>query len=119
MRNTTAAAAVVLVFSACTPLPDVEPVIVAALELRMLGVAELARHRAMAEAATFSGDAERQAALAAEYLAILETHARTQDQLVGAIVSWAQRVGEVSPALSAQTLDQLVDAYLRLKEATK
>ncbi len=101
----------------CTTPPDTQPLIKAAVELKRLEDAGLEKHRELARVARFYVDVEKNAEASAQYAVALERHAETHDKLVQAIIDWAQRVGQFDPNLANKTLDQVVDAYLRIETA--
>jgi len=109
---------VALVTLGCTT-PDTQPVIDSVLEWKKAEDEELNKHKQLLSVAKFDNDPVKNATAKATYMAAIDRHARIADQFANAIVNWSQRVGAFNDVYANQTLDRMIDIYIRLKTEGK
>ena len=106
-----------LLFTACVAPPDTQPIVDSTLQWKKMEDEEIMRHKQLLSVAKFHEDPVKNAEAKAAYASALDRHQRIADQYAGALVSWAQRIGAFDPAYADQTLDKMIDIYLKLKAA--
>ena len=105
-----------LLLTSCST-PDTQPVIDSVMEWKRIEDAELAKHRSLAMVTKFSNDPAEQLQMSASYMLLLNKHSTVSDEFATALVDWARKVGQYDPAYAEKTVDQMLDAYIKIKEA--
>jgi hypothetical protein len=105
-----------LLFTSCLT-PDTQPVIDSVMEWKRIEDAELAKHRSLAMVAKFSNDPAEQLEMSSNYMLLLNKHSAVSDEFATSLVDWARKVGQYDPAYAEKTVDQMLDVYIKIKEA--
>lgn len=96
---------------------NTQPVIDSVMEWKRIEDAELAKHRQLASVAKFSENPEEQSQMMDAYLTLLNQHQAASDQFATALADWARKVGQYDPAYADKKVDEMLDIYIRIKEA--